>query len=146
MNNLSWTQQLGLDTNKIYYLASPYSHIDPERMAKRYEAIDAIGAFLCLEDIILIEPISMCHQKSLSFDMPTGYEYWKRRDRTFVRLSEGLIAACIEGWQESKGMQDEIAYAHELGKDVIYLTEANMPEELLEIIYQIYEADRGSIL
>lgn len=142
----TWTQKLGLNKNKVYYLASPYSHADKERMQQRYEAIDAIGAWLCLEDIILIEPISMCHEKSINYDMPTGYEYWKRRDRTFVRMSDGVIVAKIEGWDKSIGLTDEINYARFLGKKIIYLEPEDMPAGLIDRLCEIYNASRTEVL
>lgn len=109
------------DRSKVYYIASPYSHKSKRMMARRYLAVDKTAAKLCLEGFLLIEPISMCHFKSIKFEMPTGYEYWKNRDRKFVSMCDGIVVLCIPGWDTSIGVKDEVAYAQVLGKQVIYL-------------------------
>lgn len=121
-----------LDTDKVYYLASPYSHPMDELKNLRYEAVNRVGAILCKKNLIIIEPIAMCHSKSLQYDLPTGYEYWKTRDRTFVKLSTGgVIVLCIPGWRESVGVSDEVHYARELGHEVYYLTLTELGEHVL---------------
>ncbi len=125
-----------IDKTKVWYLASPYSSTDPEMVHKRYKAVNKAGAILCKEGFILIEPIAMCHHKSLEFDLPQGYEYWKTRDRKFVSMSDGILVLQLPGWIESTGVTDEVAYAQSLGKPVMYLTantflDKNELEELL---------------
>ena len=120
------------DTDKVYYLASPYSHPSDELKNLRYEAVNRVGAILCKRNLIIIEPIAMCHMKSLQYDLPTGYEYWKTRDRTFVKLSDGgVIVLAIPGWRESVGVSDEVQYARELGHEVYYLTLTELGEHVL---------------
>ena len=113
--------KLPKDRTKVYYIASPYSHKSKRMMNRRYLAVDKAAAKLCLSGFLLIEPISMCHYKSLKFDMPTGYEYWKNRDRKFVSMCDGILILTIPGWDTSTGVKDEVAYAQVLGKEVIYL-------------------------
>jgi len=110
-----------LDVDKVYYLASPYSHPLEDLMNARYEAVNEAGASLCQRGFILIEPIAMCHTKSLKYNIPTGYEYWKTRDRKFISISGGIIVLMLPGWKESIGVSDEVAYAKELGLDIIYI-------------------------
>ncbi len=133
---------LGLDKNKVYYLASPYSHINKDRMNARYEAIEFIAALLIHEGIILIEPIAMCHHKSIKYELESGYEYWKSRDRTFIERSDGIILTRMEGWEESKGMEDEAGYAYLLNKDIIYLDEWDFTEDEVEVIMDIYQNNK----
>lgn len=117
-----------LSTNKVYYLASPYSHKTKKVMNQRYEKVNEAGALLCLMGYTIIEPIAMCHHKSLKYAMPTGYEYWKKRDRTFVHMSDGVIVLTLPGWQESVGVTDEVAYAKSLKKKVYYVSLEELQE------------------
>ncbi len=117
MNKLSM-----LDKTKVYYLASPYSHKQQAVMDMRYEMVNMAGAILIKEGFILIEPIAMCHHKSGKYDLPTGYEYWKTRDRTFIERSDGIIVLTLDGWKESVGVSDEIQYSYYLGKQIVYLS------------------------
>ncbi len=91
-------------------------------MEERYELVNQAGAYLCLNGHIVIEPIAMCHHKSLKYELPTGYEYWKTRDRKFVAMSDGIIVLKADGWKRSVGVTDELEYARELGKDVHFIT------------------------
>ena len=123
-----------LEKDKVYYLASPYSHNTSEIKNLRYEAVDLVGAKLYEAGITIIEPIASCHHKSIKFDMPTGYEYWKKRDRTFVQMcTGGIIVLCLPGWMESVGVSDEVHYAKTLGYDVFYLTLADLQEHKLQV-------------
>ncbi len=110
-----------IDKGKLYYLASPYSHVNPFVQAMRYEMINYIAARLTEEGYMLIEPIGSCFDKSLKYKMPGGYEYWKHRDRTLIEHSAGIIVATMEGWSYSVGVTDEIAHAKELGLPVYML-------------------------
>lgn len=108
---------------KLYYLVSPYSHPDPFIRVLRYEQIMNIATNLTLEGYNLIEPIAMCHEKSLRYKLPSGYRYWKRRDRLLISRCDGIIVAQMEGLERSIGATDEIAYAKELGLEILTCTD-----------------------
>ena len=137
-----------LNTDKVYYLASPYSHKSDFIKELRYQAIACIAARLISDHhLILLEPIASCHAKSYMYDMPTGYEYWKTRDRKMIALSDGIIVATLPGWEESEGVTDEIQYAKELGKDIIYLAPKDIltMEELYSLTTFFMAADNRSV-
>lgn len=110
-----------LDRGKLYYLASPYSHDNSLVRQLRYEAVIYTASELTKDGFRLIEPIGMCHQQSLQHGMPTGYEFWKTRDRGFIDVCDVVIVLTINGWYESEGVTDEILHAKETGKPVYYL-------------------------
>lgn len=101
--------------NKTYYLASPYSHKNPVVKEFRELAVQYTASILTMKGYKLLEPIASCHRKSHMFDLPTGYEYWKERDRDYIARSDGVILLAIKGWKESVGVTDELEYANELG-------------------------------
>lgn len=107
-------------TNKLYYLASPYSSENQLVRVMRYETISYIAAKLIEQGYFLIEPIASCHDKALKYGLPIGYEYWKTRDRLLISRCDAIIVAMMPGWKESVGVKDEIEYAESLGKEVIY--------------------------
>lgn len=115
---------------KIYYLASPYSHSDPKVRKRRYEKQQEISANLIVAGYLLITPIEMSHKLSLTHKLPTGYEFWKERDRALLERCDAIIVCSnMPGWRESVGVTDEIAYAKELGKEILYLRESLSNEE-----------------
>lgn len=117
-----------LSVDGLYYLASPYSHENPFVRHIRYEIINAIAAQLASQGFLLLEPIASCHNKSLLYKLPAGYEFWKNRDRRLISRSDGIIVVIMPGWQESVGVTDEIEFATSLGLPVHYLN----PKDILD--------------
>ena len=105
----------------LYYLASPYSHENPVVRQIRYEVTIYVASKLTKEGYSLIEPIAMCHDQSGKYGLPTGYAYWKGRDRNLIARCDGILILTLPGWDVSVGVQDELAYAKELKKDVILI-------------------------
>ena len=124
-----------LDKSKLYYLASPYSH--PNRFVRqvRYEATIYAASQLTCEGFRLLEPIAMCHEQSDRYDMPSGYQFWKTRDRGFIDLCDGVILLKLKGWQVSEGVTDELYYAKRKGKHITHLeTSLVIPKDVWEEI------------
>lgn len=121
-----------LSKNKLYYLASPYSYISPKNTLfhrlksmyirhKRFKQVTEAAVKLIQAGYTCLEPIAMCHYKSLRYTLPSGYKFWKTRDRWFIRKCDGIIILTLSGWKESEGVQDELNYARSLGKDVVFM-------------------------
>lgn len=109
---------------KVIYLAQPYTHKCPLVRETRYhKALAAEAKIIRRGGICVINPIGMCHELSKSHTLPTGYEYWKERDRTLIERSDETWVLMMDGWRESVGVKDEIAYTRKLGKPIIYLDE-----------------------
>ena len=122
-----------MDKNKLYYLASPYSHDNTFIKQFRYEAVIYTGSMLTKMGHTLIEPIAMCHEQSLRHELPGGYAFWKARDRNFISISDGIIVLTLPGWDDSVGVLDEIEWAKELGIEVHYLDPLKMwPQEVID--------------
>lgn len=102
----------------VYYFASPYTAKTTLLKEERYLKAVLAAAELGEQGYCLIEPIGMSHHSAKVASLPTGYDYWKRRDRAFIAHSDGVIVLMIDGWLESVGVSDEIAYAFEIGKPV----------------------------
>lgn len=103
--------------DKVYYLASPYSfnheNKDLESLGRelRYTFTSFIAAQLTKKGFNIIEPIGMCHQPGLRYDLPSGYEYWKDRDRKLIEHADGVIVLTMKGWRDSIGVSDELTHA-----------------------------------
>ena len=97
------------------YLASPYSDSDPAVMEQRFLMTEQALNFLLRRKIWTYSPIVHCHALALKYNLPKDAAYWRDFDRTMIRASSGLILLKLAGWEISKGMAEEIAYAEELG-------------------------------
>lgn len=109
--------------DKLYYLASPYSHVDKKVMEERYEQVMEAGVLLSKQGFLLFEPITTSHVKAQRYELPTNFEWWQRHNHAVIdRCDGGIIVLMIDGWDKSKGVQDEINYAAQKDKPIIYKT------------------------
>ncbi len=111
----------GIKTKKLVYLACPYSHDDANVRYKRYEAVNKVAAILMLQGHTVFSPISHTHPIACAGDLPKGWEYWQEFDRIYLAHSKSMTVLCLEGWEDSKGVQGEIAIAYELGLPITYV-------------------------
>jgi hypothetical protein len=111
-----------LPLDKVYYLATPFSHQDKLVEYMRYREAVEIGYLLNLQGYTLIEPISMAFNKHMFYKLPGNAEYWKNINHNLIDVSYNVIVAKMDGWELSKGIKDEIAYAKATNKEVHYLT------------------------
>ena len=105
----------------MIYLACPYSHPDREVRIYRFNAVNRVAAHLMSNGEIVFSPISHTHPIAEAGELPLGWDYWERFDRTFLQMSQRFIILTLDEWQESKGVAAEIKIARELGLKVEYM-------------------------
>ncbi len=69
----------------------------------------------------LYAPIPHTHPIAEAGDLPKGWDYWGAYDRAILSCCNKIIVLKLDGWQESKGVQAEIAIAAEQGITIEYL-------------------------
>ena len=125
-----------LPKGNLYYFASPYSDPDPYIRERRYIDTIKIATELIHLGFILLEPIAMSHHHAQRFGLPSGYAFWKSRDRKFIERSDAIIVCQLHGWDKSVGVTDEIEYAQELGKPVYFLNPEKLEiESMMSVTY-----------
>lgn len=65
-------------------------------------------------------PIVSFHEMSLEYEMPKEYKFYRDFDRHMISKSEMMIVLRMDGWEESEGITDEIAYAKSIGVPIVY--------------------------
>jgi len=108
-----------------FYLASPYTHEDQTVMVRRYEWVRDVAAFLSRSGLYCFSPIAHSHDMAIANRMPTNFEFWDDWNRCMIRGSCGIIVLKMQGWELSKGVKAEIAYAREISKPVLYMGDPN---------------------
>jgi Domain of unknown function (DUF1937) len=109
------------DKMSYLYLASPYSHTDPDVMHARYlDARDAL-AWLIKQRLWAYSPITHCHEIAIQHTLPRDAEFWWDYNRLMILNSRGLMVLRIDGWQHSAGVTRERDYALDLKLPVKYL-------------------------
>jgi len=109
-------------TNKpLIYLASPYRADNPDIRKLRFKMVSKAAGQLVAAGNLVYSPIThsapMAHEARLDI----GYEQWKELDEFYLSRCDIVIVLQLPGWEISSGIADEIAFADDLGKPVMYL-------------------------
>lgn len=67
---------------------------------------------------LIYSPILHCHPMSVAHALPGDYNFWLQYDRNMIDRADEVMVLMLRGWQESKGVAAEIAYAESIGKSV----------------------------
>jgi hypothetical protein len=107
----------------MIYLATPYSHDDPEVMEERFALVTATAAQLMLAGYVVYSPITHGHavQVALPEHLRTDHVFWLKQSMPFLCMATDLYVLKLDGWQDSIGVQWEIATAVALGKNIEYV-------------------------
>ena len=107
--------------SNLIYLASPYSHDDPEVRYARYDAACAATARMMQGGMIVYSPIVHCHILALKYDLPGDWEFWKRIDERMLAACDMVMVLCLDGWKDSVGVTAEIGMARDRGMQVEFM-------------------------
>lgn len=104
----------------MIYLASPYTSADPAIEERRFEQVRDFVAKHFLQRTMLFSPIVYCHQFRASHGFEGDAVFWADLNRSFVLRASELWVLQLDGWQSSHGVQQEIRWAQDLFKPVVY--------------------------
>lgn len=126
---------LKLDRNKLYYLASPYSHKSEIVRTFRKLLVDAVGSKFVEKGFHVFGPIteSACYSR-LSDSIDGEWDFWARHDLLMIDKCDALIVLKIKGWNLSKGVDAETEYAIMKNMPIHYLELEDILPELKEAI------------
>lgn len=105
------------------YLASPYSHADPAVMEGRYQAALRAAATLMQSGQAVFAPIAHSHPISSAMPphMATNHEFWMAQDLPLLRCAAKLVILKLPGWEQSRGIAEELLLAIKLKIPVKYM-------------------------
>lgn len=106
----------------FWYLATPYSKY-PGGLDKAFKmACRATAEFIRL-GVRVYSPIAHTHPVAIYGDIdPYDHGIWLPADKPFMDVACGLIVYQAIGWDESRGILEEIKAFTEQGKPVTYAT------------------------
>jgi hypothetical protein len=106
---------------KMIYVASPYTHSDPERVEHNFRQVSYVAAKLCSEGHVAISPILYGHTAVRFHEMPTDWEFWKNFCISILDHCDEMIVLKMEGWEYSKGVKEEMDYAIMKGIKITFM-------------------------
>lgn len=113
----------------IAYLSSPYNHQDSEVKEERFQKVSYMANKLMGQGIHVFSPIS--HNVPISRHGDLEWAEWMAFDLAMLAKCNRMFVLKLEGWDKSKGIAQEIAYA---------LTN-NIPIEYLAFPVEEFEAN-----
>lgn len=111
----------------LAYLATPYNHEKRQVMEDRkLAALDAAGRLLAAGQRVF-SPIA--HNVAIieTTGLEAGWGVWSEFDKDMLSRCDLLIVLKLLGWEESLGVQAEIAEARRLGIPIQELAPEDLP-------------------
>jgi hypothetical protein len=101
---------------KLFYLASPYSHDDPQVVTWRYEKLKTVVANLVDQNFFIFSPILHWHPVAVDHKLPTSFEFWQSYNFHMIDVCDAMFVLQLPGWDTSIGVQAEIEYCRSKDK------------------------------
>lgn len=107
----------------LIYLASPYSHADPAVKHERFTAACRAAGRLMKDGVCVFSPIAHSHPIEQHFEsgVTEGHDFWLRQDFAVLERCVRLIVLTLDGWEKSRGVTAELAFAKERGIPVEFM-------------------------
>jgi hypothetical protein len=107
----------------VVYLASCYSHADPDVREGRFREACRVAAKLMNEGWTVFSPIAHSHPIAASLDpkLVCDHEFWMRQDLPILAACERMVVLRLPGWEKSRGVAAEMQFASANGIPIEYL-------------------------
>lgn len=106
---------------KAVYVATPYTKYRHGHDAAAYDAAEVTARLMDL-DISALSPIVHSHHVARVGRLDKiDHDFWQRMDAPWVRLAEACVVVKMPGWEDSAGVQHEIAEFRAAGKPVVFM-------------------------
>ena len=91
------------------YLASPYSHANPDVRETRFELAAKAAAELMRRGNLVFSPIAHSHPLATFGGLRGDWNFWREFDHSFFEWADELWVLELPGWDTSPGIADELA-------------------------------------
>ena len=108
------------DVTHVVYVANPYTGTDYERNV-RFLAVEKYTAHLIHEGGTAISPIVHNHVLAFRNDLPHDFKFWQKYCLNLLMVCDIVHVLMLDGWEDSVGVQGEIAEAKELDIPVFFV-------------------------
>ncbi len=121
--------------DKLYYLASPYSHPSDVVRRMRKLLVDSVGSRFVKQGYHIFGPIteSACYTY-VDSELDGAWPFWQAHDLLMIDKCDAMIVLMLKGWTMSTGVAAEMKYAREQNKEVHFLDVNEWLPELEDVI------------
>ena len=107
----------------MLYLACPYSHPDETIRQRRYHLACRAAAKLMKAGIVVFSPLANTVPAIEFGGLELSHHGFLRLDLPMLRRCDELLVLCLDGWQESIGVQQELGEAIAFHKPITTIKE-----------------------
>ena len=108
-------------TFRLGYLATPYSKY-PGGIDAAFHAAAMLAARLLRAGYVAYSPIAHTHPIAMHGGIdPLAHAIWLPFDAEMMRVCDALLVATLPGWDESRGVREEISCFEQARKPVYLL-------------------------
>lgn len=129
--------------NSFTYVASPYSHADKAVVSARHDITMAYVAHLLWTKKMVFSPIVHCHPTAEFAQIAGHFAFWRDYNFMFIRNASKLVVLDLPGWQNSKGVREEMAYAEGLGLSVKHISFEDIRDTVSRYLGTAYNVTRS---
>lgn len=104
----------------MIYVASPYWDKDQRIINERMEVVYSIVAKLMQGGVHAVTPMLM-HEVVLRHELPNDFVFWGEYSFNLLKRCDAIHVIMIDGWDKSRGVEEEIRFAHELNIPVVFI-------------------------
>lgn len=102
------------------YVACPYSDWNQAvRLERRLRAED-FAYYLITQGRPTYAPLTFGWSLSARYKLPEDAEFWAPLNMAMLNAASCMAILCLPGWEESKGVTQELRFASDLGLPVEY--------------------------
>lgn len=118
-----WEELMEAKIKPLIYLASPYSHPDDSVREENFRKVSQIAADLTAEGYIVLSPITYGHTLLQFKEMPSDWSFWASFCFSLlVKADKLLVCDNLEGWDKSRGVDEEMSFARDHGIKIEFLS------------------------
>ena len=103
------------------FVVSPYRDERAGVTGNRVHEAAKYVAELTRKGKVCYSTVSAMHHVSVRFDLPTSWEYWKKHCEAMMANAYEVHVLCLDGWEQSEGVQAEIEIAKMFNKKIQYV-------------------------
>lgn len=104
----------------MIYLASPYSAPTEALEKLRFQQTRDFVAKQIKLGYVIFSPIVYCHQFKIDFGFAGDADYWAEFNLAILHRAKQMWVLQLTGWEQSRGVQTELAWAKALDIPVIH--------------------------
>ena len=109
-------------SSESWYIASPYSHENPEIVQERVAAAKRVEAFMAEKYSVITVYVPIANTTEQQKRGVKPKKGWYLYDFDRLKTADRLVVLMLDGWEDSIGVALEIAYALGKGLDISYYT------------------------